>query len=167
MQLLLTAAGLFCAALTAVASASSGPTIVPLTQDGGYLFGSFDVGESKNLSLVIHTDEWRIYINSGRYKPTSESKPRKDEAGWVQGSSYFCARCDVSEFNNSVYSDVFSVRGLKITNQTFANDVKPISTKGKPLVEFPHDGFIGFQGARPDVVDFGGQPFLQSLCKQG
>ena len=38
-----------------------------------WFYGSFDVGDSKNLSLSIDTASGTLYLNSGLYKPSKKS----------------------------------------------------------------------------------------------
>lgn len=67
-----------------------------LTVDKGFWFGSFDVGLSKNLSLLIDTGSSDLAVNPDRYKSSSASVNLQRQ-GVLKYGTVFENGCGVAE----------------------------------------------------------------------
>ena len=141
-------------------------TIEPETLDAGFWYGAFDVGQSKNLSLLIDTGSNDVSVNPGLYKPSGQSK-NLNQTGHLRYSTTQENGCGVADVDYNVYTDVVSMHGLVAHNQTFANVVKTKPPNNGTITQFPHQGIVGFAGTKPNETQLNGLPFFQSLCNQG
>lgn len=147
------------------ASSSASPRSVPLHLDGGFWFGSFDVGESKNLSLLIDTGSSDLIVNPGLYKPSSKSvnlnRSTELEYGTAQSNG-----CGFADIKAAEYTDQVSVAGYTVKNQTFGTVIKTPPPDNSTITQFPGQGIVGLMGVtRSDTVT-GGVPFFQHLCNR-
>ncbi|OLN85417.1 Gastricsin [Colletotrichum chlorophyti] len=135
-----------------------------LTLDKGFWYGSFDVGLSTNLSLLIDTGSSDLAVNPDRYKPSSASVNLHQE-GLLQYITVFENGCGSANISYSVFNDTMSFINLTVPLQTFAS-VKPTSPPdNNTLTAFPHDGLAGFRGR--NVSRLHATPFFHQLCEQG
>ena len=167
MGLLIQVLAQLATAFTVATATGPGPIAIPISQEDGFLFTQFDVGESKNLSLILGTLLAPMFLNSGIYNPTTSAKKIDGFNGSLYGTLPFGDTCFRPDSNYSVYSDAISVHGVRVADQRFASDLKA-STPAlqKQVVEYPHDGILGLAGGTSEKTSFEGLPFLQSLCNQ-
>lgn len=140
--------------------------IEPANGDGGFWYGTFDVGESKNLSLLIDTASQDVAVNPTRYKPTPESQNLHENGSLVYDTTQVNG-CGTANISYSVYADTVSMAGLESRNQTLANVIRTRPGRKGVLTRFPHDGLVGFAGTSANETQPSGIPFLQNLCDQG
>ncbi|OKP12048.1 hypothetical protein PENSUB_2406 [Penicillium subrubescens] len=113
-------------------------------------FGSFDVGNSKNLTLLIDTGSSDVIVSPGLYKGGPHS---------VDTSSTFANTYGTTE--STLYNDTVKF-GFVTAYQTIGS-VQP-DANVEALI--PADGIVGFAGL--EVSSFhGAPPFFHSLCEQG
>ena len=140
--------------------------IAPETLDAGFWYGSFDVGETKNLSLLIDTGSDDVAVNPGLYKPTSQSH-NLNETGSLGYGTTEADGCGFAKIKYSTYTDVVSFAGLVAHNQTLANVISTPPPNNATITKFPHQGLVGFGGTKANETQLGGVPFFQTLCNQG
>ena len=133
--------------------------MVPLAQESGFLVGKLDVGNSKDLSLIIDTEYQDIYVDPGLYKPTYQSNnldmPDSKPAKWAFGDT-----TNLAGFDYGVYSDVVLVQGLEVTDQKFGY------ASGNTTVGYPLQETVGLLGGNRSTQSFSGTPFFLNLCEQ-
>ncbi|KAK5737552.1 hypothetical protein LTR17_006599 [Elasticomyces elasticus] len=127
-------------------------TLVPEALDAGFWYGNFDVGDSKNLSLLIDTGSADVAINPSLY---CESL-----AGINLNSSgslgYVGSGCGAYEIAYHTFADTVSVAGLTVHNQTLGAVTRTTPRNNGTITQFPHDGIVGFSGVSPGDTQLGG-----------
>lgn len=133
---------------------------------GGFWYGTFSIGESKDLSLLIDTGSNDVAVNPGLYKPSSQSE-NLHQKGELQYATAQSNGCGFADIHYHTYADTVSMVGLTAQNQTFAKVKKTPPPNPQTISVFPHQGLVGFGGVRANETQLGGTPFFQQLCDQG
>ncbi|TID02439.1 Lysosomal aspartic protease [Colletotrichum higginsianum] len=141
-----------------------GTGVVPETFDGGFWFGSFDVGLSKNLSLLIDTGSSDLAVNPDRYKGSSTSVNLQRQ-GTLGYGTVFENGCGVAEISYSVFNDSMSFANLSVPIQTFASVKFTPPPDNGTVTQFPRDGVAGLGSS--DRSGLKATPFFHQLCDQG
>lgn len=123
-----------------------------------FWYGSFDIEESKNLSLLLDTGSGDFAVNPDLYKPSSDSK-NLNHTGQLEYTTLQKDGCGMAKLKYSAYSDSVSMVNLISENQTFASIGKLNGT----FTQFPHEGIGGMVGEST----FGRVPWFKNLCSQG
>ena len=123
-----------------------------MISDVDVVIGSFGVGDSEGLALVIAT--YNHYtsplLNHDSYEPANHS-----ESGLVSsGGNFTIGRTNVPPFNTTVCYDRMSAAGFEITSQALG------SPNGETKI--PHSGILGLAYA-PSSDN---TTFLENLCQQ-
>ncbi|KAJ5123149.1 acid protease [Penicillium atrosanguineum] len=121
-----------------------------------FWFGSFDVGSSKNLTLLVDTGSADVIVNPGLYKKGSRAIDINENFT----ITYATTKSDGSgsgTVTGQMYNDTVKFGSME-AHQTVG------SADGTALI--PADGIVGFAGLA--VSSFhGAAPFFHSLCQQG
>ncbi|PWY90676.1 acid protease [Aspergillus heteromorphus CBS 117.55] len=128
-----------------------------ISESEGFWFGSFDVGSSKNLHMLIDTGSSDVIVNKGYYTPGSSSV----NLNLTFDNSYGTTESDGSGTGSvagTLYNDTVSFGSLTAT-QTVG------SANSSDLI--PGDGIVGFAGVEVEQFPNGAEPFFHSLCSQG
>ena len=148
------------------ASSSSPLPVEPETLDGGFWYGLFEVGDAKNLSLIIDTASSAVGINPMRYKPSPASK-NLHMSGLYRYLTTMEDGCGESNFSYNVFSDQASNGDFNVKQQHFYSiEKKPQTTPGI-ITKLPHDGVIGFAGNTTTGPGIIGLPWFAQLCSEG
>ncbi|KAJ5757802.1 acid protease [Penicillium nucicola] len=124
-----------------------------------FWFGSFDVGRTKNLTLLIDTGSADVILNSGLYK----KGPHAVDTNQTFENHYGSTNSDGSGtgvVTGRLYNDTVKFGSLS-ARQTIG--VADPQADGSNLI--PADGIIGFAGEEVSAFH-GATPFFQSLCNQ-
>ncbi|TQN71643.1 Pepsin A, partial [Colletotrichum shisoi] len=135
-----------------------------LTLDKGFWFGSFDVGLSRNLSLVIDTGSSDLAVNPDRYKSSSASVDLQQQ-GVLKYGTVFENGCGVAVINYSTFNDSMSFANLSVPVQTFASVKSTPPPDNDTVTQFPHDGVAGLGSFKRSGLK--ATPFFHQLCDQG
>lgn len=140
----------------------------PELQDAGtgFWYGTFSIGSSTNLSLLIDTASSDVAINPGLYKPSSHSE-NLHQTGHLQYATTQADGCGYADIKYHTYSDTVSLAGLTASNQVFAEVINSTPPNPQTVTVFGHDGLVGFGGTLASQTQLGGTPFLQQLCDEG
>ncbi|PYI09853.1 acid protease [Aspergillus sclerotiicarbonarius CBS 121057] len=128
-----------------------------VSESNGFWFGSFDVGNSKNLHMLIDTGSSDVIVNPGFYVPGSTSKT----LNLTFDNAYGTTESDGSGTGTvagTLYNDT-----IKFGTLSAAQTVG--SATGTALI--PGDGIVGFAGVEVAQFPNGAPPFFHSLCNQG
>ncbi|OOF94901.1 hypothetical protein ASPCADRAFT_208555 [Aspergillus carbonarius ITEM 5010] len=123
----------------------------------GFWFGSFDVGNSKNLHMLIDTGSSDVIVNPGLYAQGSSSA----SLNLTFENAYGTTESDGSGTGTvagTLYNDTVQFGSLNAA-QTVG------SATGTALI--PGDGIVGFAGVEVAQFPNGAPPFFHSLCNQG
>ncbi|KAK5110053.1 hypothetical protein LTR62_006297 [Meristemomyces frigidus] len=148
--------------LVAVATASNEKPSSQ-TLDAGFWYGSFDVGRSKNLSLLIDSGSSDVSINPDLYQP-SHASVDLEITGTLGYSTVLENGCGVANVSYREYADTVSFAGLTAQNQTFAAVIAKPPPNNGTITQFPHQGIVGFSSTRANATQLGAVPFFQTLC---
>jgi len=144
----------------------SGYALEPEVLDAGFWYGAFDVGETKNLSLLIDTGSPDVAVNPNLYKPSRASLDL-NETGALGYSTVQEDGCGVANISYQTFADYVSQAGLVARNQTLANVVATTPPNNGTITQFPHQGIVGFSVPPNNRTQTGGKPFFRTLCDQG
>ncbi|KAJ5690419.1 acid protease [Penicillium macrosclerotiorum] len=112
-----------------------------LSEENGFWFGSFDVGDSKNLTLLIDTGSSDVIVNPGLYK----KGPKGVDIDQTFTNSYGTTESDGSgtgtKISGTLYNDTMRFGSLRV-HQTVGSATS--SANGEVLI--PGDGIVGFAG---------------------
>ncbi|PYH96565.1 acid protease [Aspergillus ellipticus CBS 707.79] len=128
-----------------------------ISESEGFWFGSFDVGSSKNLHMLIDTGSADVIVNQGFYETGSTSV----SLNLTFDNSYGTTESDGSgtgSVTGTLYNDTVTFGSLTAA-QTIG------SANGSALI--PGDGIVGFAGVEVAQFPNGAPPFFHSLCSQG
>lgn len=125
-----------------------------------FWYGSFDVGDSKNLSLLIDSASGAVIINPGAYKPSSKSVALNgtyfDDFGtWREDG------CGTAPLLSHGYMDDVTMLGLTVENQAIFSLVE--SPPKNYTKNFPNDGIFGTSIG----TGHGRVGWMDNLCKRG
>ena len=134
-------------------------TSEPETYDAGFWYGSFGVGESRNLSLLIDTGSGDFAVNRELYVPSKHSKDL-NHSGVLEYGTWKQNGCRSAKVKYDAYLDTVAMLGLAAQNQTFGKVVEPNGS----LTKFPHDGIAGMIG---EATISGKKTWIKNLCEQG
>ncbi|OOQ90920.1 hypothetical protein PEBR_01932 [Penicillium brasilianum] len=135
-------------------------TVETLSEANLFWFGSFDVGNSKNLTLLIDTGSSDVIINPGLYK----RGPRSVNIHSNFTNTYGTTESDGSgsgTVTGTLYNDTVKF-GAVTAYQTIGS--AQAGANGEALI--PADGIVGFAGLEVSAFN-GAPPFFHSLCEQG
>ncbi|PYI25500.1 acid protease [Aspergillus indologenus CBS 114.80] len=130
--------------------------IETVSESDGFWFGSFDVGSSKSLHLLIDTGSSDVIINPGYYNASSASV----NLNLTFENGYGTTQSDGSGTGSvagTLYNDTITYGSLTI-DQTIG------SANGTALI--PADGIVGFAGVEVAQFPNGAPPFFHALCQQ-
>ncbi|KAJ5900153.1 acid protease [Penicillium taxi] len=131
-----------------------------ITESNYFWFGSFNVGNSRNLTLLIDTGSSDVIINPGYYRRGSASVNIHKNFTNTYGSTESDGS-GTGTVTGSLYNDTVSF-GSFHAHQTVGS--ASAGASGDALI--PADGIVGFAGLEESA--FGGaSPFFHSLCDQG
>ncbi|KAJ5587197.1 acid protease [Penicillium hispanicum] len=138
--------------------------IQTLSESDRFWFGSFDVGNAKNLTLLVDTGSSDVVLNPGVYKKSAQGVNTHKNFSITYGSteSDGSGTLTVPNFpvNGSLYNDTIRFGTLK-AHQTIGS----INPTGDGTNVIPEDGIVGFAGM--EMSSFNGpSPFFHSLCEQ-
>lgn len=133
----------------------------PNTLDGGFWYGSFDVGSGTNLSLLIDTGSSDTAVNPEKYKPGKNSV-NGNRSGHLRYSTTQANGCGNGDMTYNVFSDSVSLAGLTVPAQTLAWVQKTTPPDNGTITQFPHDGLVGFGDVSSSSL--GATPFFNGLC---
>ncbi|KAF2860896.1 acid protease [Piedraia hortae CBS 480.64] len=137
----------------------------PETLDSGFWFGSFDVGNAKNLSLLIDTGSSDVAVNPGLYKPGSESSDLQ-HAGDLGYATVNVNGCGKAKIHYNTFEDAVTQGQLTAHKQALGNIVATPPPDNGTITTLPHDGLVGFGVPQAGQTQMGGKPFFSSLCEQ-
>ncbi|OHW90382.1 aspartic protease precursor, partial [Colletotrichum incanum] len=130
----------------------------------GFWYGSFHVGLSTNLSLLIDTGSSDLAVNPDRYKASSASV-NLHQRGVLLYDTVYENGCGFANISYSVFNDTIHFANLTVPIQTFAS-VKPTPAPDNSTVtQFPHDGIAGLGASNRSRLH--ATPFFHRLCEQG
>ena len=141
-------------------------SLANVRQDGGFWFGSFDVGNARNLSLLIDTGSQDVAVDPGLYIASSSSQ-NLNTAGNLLYATAQENGCGFANISYNTYSDKVAFANLTSTDQTLGAVIKKAQTDNGTITTLPHQGIVGFSGILANETQLGGKPFFQSLCDQG
>ncbi|KAJ5106853.1 acid protease [Penicillium angulare] len=131
-----------------------------LTEASRFWFGNFDVGDSKNLSLLIDTGSSDLIVNPGFYRPGPGSVNTHKNFTISYGSTESDGS-GTGTVTGQLYNDTVRF-GAMTAHQTVGT--ANAGPDGTSLV--PKQGIIGFAGLEESSFH-GALPFFHSLCAQG
>ncbi|KAK5172235.1 uncharacterized protein LTR77_003873 [Saxophila tyrrhenica] len=134
--------------------------------DAGFWLGTFDVGASKNVDLLIDTGSADVAINPDLYQPSphAQNLHQKGELQYITTNS---DGCGVADIKYQTFTDTVCMAGLTSHNQTLAKLIKTKPPNAGTITVFRHGGLVGFGGTKASQTQIGGKPFFQQLCDQG
>ncbi|KAK1809749.1 hypothetical protein LTR12_015908 [Friedmanniomyces endolithicus] len=149
----------------AAARRHSGYAVALETLDGGFWYDSFNVGATRNLSLLIDTGSSDVSINPDLYKPSPSSSDLHQD-GVLSYSTVEEDGCGTANVAYHTYADAVSFAGLTACNQTFAVVIaKPPPNIGT-ITQFPHKGIVGFSRTIAKATQLDAVPFFQTLVQR-
>ncbi|KAK0874054.1 hypothetical protein LTS02_000435 [Friedmanniomyces endolithicus] len=150
----------------AAARRHSGYALAPETLDGGFWYGSFNAGATRNLSLLIDTGSSDVSIDPDLYKPSPSSLDLHQD-GVLGYSTVEEDGCGTANISYHTYADAVSFAGLTACSQTFAVVIaKPPPNIGT-ITQFPHQGIVGFSRTSASATQLDAVPFFQTSCNEG
>ncbi|KAK3674707.1 hypothetical protein LTR78_005429 [Recurvomyces mirabilis] len=149
----------------AAARRHGGYALAPETLDGGFWYGSFDVGEAMNVSLLIDTGSSDVSINPDLYQPSLASLDLHQN-GTLGYSTVQENGCGFANISYHTYADTVSFAGLTARNQTFAAVIAKPPPDNGTITQFPHQGIVGFSSTHANTTQLDAIPLFQTLCNQ-
>ena len=146
-------------------SGSSGLRKSPTSLNAGFWYGTFGVGDSQNLSLLIDTGSSDVGVDTAKYEPGPASM-NLHISGNHSYATAFANGCGEVNVSYHGYADRVSHAGLWVKNQHLYHIAKETPPNKQTLTEIPHDGIVGFAGNTTKYSFLGGLPYLQNLCKE-
>lgn len=153
---------------SAVDSCDQNVTVVPLVFDESerLWYGTFHLGESTNLSLLIDTSSLNVAVDPSLYKPSTQST-ELHQSGDLQYTTIDGNGCGHENIEFEAYADTMSIQGLVAWNHKFAYVMSSTPPKNNTITSFSHDGVVGY--GVPTMLggtELLGRPFFQQLCEQ-
>lgn len=133
---------------------------------GGFWYGSFDIGDSKNVSLLIDTGSSDVFLNPGLYSPSTDSKNlhKINVANYITAQTNGCGNATITA---RVFTDTVSAAGLVSKNQTFGMVIKETPPNSGTVTKFPRQGLVGMSGVKANYTLNESVPWFRNLCDQG
>ncbi|KAK0270330.1 hypothetical protein LTR35_014129 [Friedmanniomyces endolithicus] len=131
-----------------------------------FWYGTFNIGATRNLSLLIDTGSSDVSTNPDLYKPSPSSLDlhRDGVLSYSTGEEDGCGTANISYHT---YADAVSFAGLTACNQTFAVVIAKPSPNNGTITQFPNQGIVGFSRTFASVTQLDAIPFFQTLCNEG
>ncbi|EMF11908.1 acid protease [Sphaerulina musiva SO2202] len=135
-----------------------------VTADAGYWYASFDIGDSKGLSLILDTGSDYVSVNPRLYKPGSASVDVGEEGVYTY-SSMEENGCGSAAVSYHAYRDTMTYEGLTVKGQSLGASKEMPESPGN-YTKFDHDGLIGLTLSPASSLANTKSTYLNSLCHQ-
>jgi len=153
--------------------------------DGGFWFGSFDVGKANNLSLLIDVScslllqQTASVANASSHRRQTGSADTLVDPGLYQASSasvdfhksgtinYATAQpdgCGLANISYNTFQDNVTLAGLT-AHQYVGSIIKKPEPNNETITVLPHQGIVGFSAVLANETSLGGVPFFWNLCQ--
>lgn len=130
---------------------------VPLNSEGYVVYGTFDVSQSKGLSLVIATNYEQLLLGPGKYAPNPNGTTLPKGMA-VSGGGNFVGERVSTDFTFQWQKDTMSGKGFSIAQQDLGAQMQGPSK----MFKFPLDGMLGLSESSSASTN----NFVASLCRQ-
>ncbi|KAF7549998.1 hypothetical protein G7046_g8156 [Stylonectria norvegica] len=139
---------------------------IPETSDAGFWYGSFNVGLSYNLSLLIDTGSGDLVVNPDLYIPSAASEDLNETKRffYITTQENGCGEADIQARK---FNDTVTLAGLKAVGQRIGSIIATPPPNSAIITQFPHQGIVGLAGSTATQTPLRGVPFFQTLCNQG
>lgn len=135
-----------------------------VTADAGYWYASFDIGDSKGLSLILDTGSDYVSVNPRLYKPSPASVDVGEEGVYTY-SSMEENGCGSAAVSYHAYRDTMTYEGLTVKGQSLGASKEMPESPGN-YTKFDHDGLIGLTLSPASSLANTKSTYLNSLCHQ-
>lgn len=135
-----------------------------VTADAGYWYASFDIGDSKGLSLILDTGSDYVSVNPRLYKPGSASVDVGEEGVYTY-STMEENGCGSAAVSYHAYEDTMTYEGLTVKGQSLGASKEMPESPGN-YTKFDHDGLIGLTLSPASSLANTKSTYLNSLCHQ-
>lgn len=135
-----------------------------VTSDAGYWYASFDIGDSKGLSLILDTGSDYVSVNPRLYKPSPASVDVGEEGVYTY-SSMEENGCGSAAVSYHAYRDTMTYEGLTVKGQSLGASKEMPESPGN-YTKFEHDGLIGLTLSPASSLANTKSTYLNSLCHQ-
>lgn len=135
-----------------------------VTADAGYWYASFDIGDSKGLSMILDTGSDYVSVNPRLYKPGSASVDVGEEGVYTY-SSMEENGCGSAAVSYHAYRDTMTYQGLTVKGQSLGASKEMPESPGN-YTKFDHDGLIGLTLSPASSLANTKSTYLNSLCHQ-
>lgn len=135
-----------------------------VTADAGYWYASFDIGDSKGLSMILDTGSDYVSVNPRLYKPGSASVDVGEEGVYTY-SSMERNGCGSAAVSYHAYEDTMTYEGLTVKGQSLGASKEMPESPGN-YTKFDHDGLIGLTLSPASSLANTKSTYLNSLCHQ-
>lgn len=151
-------------AARAIAKAKYPRSNTRVTADAGYWYASFDIGDSKGLSLILDTGSDYVSVNPRLYKPSPASVDVGEEGVYTY-SSMEENGCGSAAVSYHAYRDTMTYEGLTVKGQSLGASKEMPESPGN-YTKFEHDGLIGLTLSPASSLANTKSTYLNSLCHQ-
>ncbi|KAL9530746.1 hypothetical protein SMMN14_05965 [Sphaerulina musiva] len=135
-----------------------------VTADAGYWYASFDIGDSKGLSMILDTGSDYVSVNPRLYKPGSASVDVGEEGVYTY-STMEENGCGSATVSYHAYEDTMTYQGLTVKGQSLGASKEMPESPGN-YTKFDHDGLIGLTLSPASSLANTKSTYLNSLCHQ-
>lgn len=135
-----------------------------VTADAGFWYGSFDIGDSKGLSMILDTASDYISVNPRLYKPGPASVDVGEE-GVYSYSTMEKNGCGSADVSYHAYQDTVTYEGLTVKAQSLGASQEMPESPGH-YTKFEHDGLIGFTLSPASSLANTNSTYFNTLCHE-